>query len=233
VKMNAETAGWARRYQNKLRSYLKQKPGGDLTPAFELGNQAVALGLETLDLALVHGLVLVALRSKKDTFKQHPKIVDRAKKFFAEAVVPIEQTHSAALKNGIRVNQLIKTLRQRTSESSISTQSLNRGIARRQEAESALKISGQQRNLLLRESRRLQNRLLHQTHQILSAQENERRKVSNQLHKDIAQTLLAINLRLLTLKTSTKANAESLKKEIVNTQRMVEQFARKVKTVHL
>jgi len=233
VKMNTETAGWARCYQNKLRTYLKQKPGGDLTPAFELGTQAVALGLETLDLALVHGQVLVAFQLEKDTFKQHPKVISRAKDFFAEAVVPVEQTHRAALKDGIRVKDLIQTLRQRTSESSLSAQSLTRGIVRRQKAESDLKISGQHRKLLLRESRRLQNRLLHQTHQILSAQENERRKVSNQLHKDIAQTLLAINLRLLTLKTSTKADAESLKKEIVNTQRMVEQFARKVKTVHL
>ena len=68
----------------------------------------------------------------------------------------------------------------------------------------------------------------HLTRKILSAQEDERQKTSRQLHDEIAQTLLAINVRLLTLKKAAKANTENLKKEIAETQRLVKQS---VKTI--
>ena len=52
---------------------------------------------------------------------------------------------------------------------------------------------------------------------------NKRQKTSRQLHDEITQTLVAINLRLLTLKRSVKTNSENLKKEIAETQRLVQQ----------
>ncbi len=230
--MNAETAGWSRRYQARLLKHLKQKPESSLRPAFELGTQAVALGLETLDVALIHGQVLVGLLPSFKTFLQRREIIERAKNFFTEALVPIEKTHPAAVSAGARANRLIQTLRERTSELSATTQHLKQGLAHRQKAESALKKSGTHRIQLLEKSRGLQNRVLHQTHQILSAQERQCKKTSQLLHGDIAQTLLAINLRLLTLKTSADANSTKLIKEIANTQQMVGEFTRKVKTAH-
>jgi signal transduction histidine kinase len=76
---------------------------------------------------------------------------------------------------------------------------------------------------LVKESRRLQKHLRHLTHQILSAQEEERKKISRDLHDEIAQTLLGINVRLLTLKNGATANTESLQKEIASTQRLVKE----------
>ena len=52
----------------------------------------------------------------------------------------------------------------------------------------------------MKESWRLQKHLRHLTHQILSAQEEKRKKISRELQDEIAQTLLGINVRLLTLK---------------------------------
>jgi len=67
------------------------------------------------------------------------------------------------------------------------------------------------------------------THEILSAQENGRKKISRDLRDEIAQTLLGINVRLLTLKKGATARNEGLAKEIASTQRLVK---RSVKTIN-
>jgi signal transduction histidine kinase len=104
-----------------------------------------------------------------------------------------------------------------------SHRSLKQGIVQRKTAEQALKKSGEHSRKLLKESRDLQKHLQRLTHQILSAQEDKRKKVSRDLHDEIAQTLLGINVRLLTLKKEATVNARGLKKEIASTQRLVKQ----------
>ena len=150
-------------------------------------------------------------------------MVELAECFFAEAIVPIEKTHRTALKTDIRINQLTQTLRRRTAESSASTRHLKRGIVRRHAAEAALKVSEKHHRKLLQESRRLQKLLRDQTRAMLAAQETERQKSSHQLHDEIAQTLLAIDVRLLALKKAAHTNTETLNKEIAETQRLVKQ----------
>ena len=49
---------------------------------------------------------------------------------------------------------------------------------------------------------------------------------SRDLQDEIAQTLLAIDARLLTLNEEAAINAKGLKKEIVNTQRLVDMLVR-------
>jgi signal transduction histidine kinase len=81
----------------------------------------------------------------------------------------------------------------------------------------------------LKESLELQKHLERLTHQILSAQEGKRKKISRDLHDEIAQTLLGINVRLLTLKKGAAINAGGLKKEIVSTQRVVDKSVKDIK----
>ena len=156
-------------------------------------------------------------------------MIKRAKAFFLEAIAPIENTHRAALEADVRVNQLNRTLRQRTVESSASTRHLKQGIVLRHASDQALKRSGKQHDKLLVESRRLREHLRYLTHEILSAQEDERHKISHQLHDEIAQTLLGINVRLLTLKKEALVNTHGLKKEIASTQRLVDKSVKSIK----
>ena len=223
VKTEARTSGWPRRYGAALRKHLAPGSQASLQPAFRLGRQAVALGLETLDLARIHEQALTTLVMSGRSSRTRERMIERAMSFFAEAIVPIERTHPAALKADVRFQQLAQTLRQRSVESSASKRHLERGVARRRAAEAALKKSGQHRLKLLQKSRRLQERLREQTRTMLSAQEDERKKSSRQLQDEIAQTLLAINVRLLTLKNAGRAKTETLRKEIAETQRLVRQ----------
>jgi signal transduction histidine kinase len=72
--------------------------------------------------------------------------------------------------------------------------------------------------------------------QILSAQEDERKKISRELHDVIAQTLTGINVRLAALKKEAAINTKGLDRNIARTQRLVEksvnivhQFARELR----
>jgi hypothetical protein len=217
----------SQRYVAALRKHLRQDPRA-IPPcgtALALGRQAAALDLETLDVARIHDGALATLEvsRSKDGF------IKRAEIFFAEAITPIEETHRAALKANVRLSRLNQTLGRRTMDLAASHRSLKQDIVQRKTVEQALKKSGEHSRKLLKESRRLQKHLRRLTHQILSAQEDKRKKISRELHDEIAQTLLGINVRLLKLKKEAAVNAHGLKKEIVSTQRLVDNSLKSIK----
>jgi len=100
---------------------------------------------------------------------------------------------------------------------------------KRRTAESELKKSAKHHILLLNQSRRMQEHLRHLTRKILTAQEDERREISRELHDEIAQTLTGINVRLANLKREAVVNTKGLKGKIAGTQRLVQ---KSVKIVH-
>lgn len=73
----------------------------------------------------------------------------------------------------------------------------------------------------LKNSLQQQNRFRLLTHEVLAAQEDERKKISHELQDEIAQALLGINVRLLLLKQAARGKAKGLKNQIVSAQRLV------------
>ncbi|HEX4343309.1 MAG TPA: histidine kinase, partial [Verrucomicrobiae bacterium] len=71
------------------------------------------------------------------------------------------------------------------------------------------------------------------THKVLAAQEDERRKISHELQDEIGQTLLGINVRLLSLRQEARMNIKSLENEIASTQRLVIRSAKSVRRTAL
>lgn len=196
--------------------------------AHGLGHQAVLMGLESLDVARIHEQTLATLTSPDCSSKSRQRKTEQARRFFAETVVPIEETHRAALNGGVRANELTRSVLRRTAESCASARCLKQSILLRRGAQKKLKKSGKRHAMLLAELRRMQKHLRLLTRGILSAQERTRQRTSRQLHDEIAQTLIAINLRLLALKTMAKASTATLKKKVANTQRMVRESARRI-----
>lgn len=197
--------------------------------AHRLGRETLSLGLETLDLARIHKAAMTALVPQSDSPADRDRKVERAGIFFSEAIIPIEKTHRASMVSAARLNRKTQALARRTAQLAAANHHLRQGIVRRKAAEEALVVREQHYATLLKESHQLQKHLQHLTHQILSAQEDERKKISNDLRNEIAQTLLGINIRLLTLRKGATTRNKSLAKEIASTQGVVK---KSVKTIN-
>ena len=117
----------------------------------------------------------------------------------------------------------------RMEELTMANQKLEREIARRQRVETALKTSEQDQSRLLDESRQMQEQLRHLSHSVLQAQEEERKRISRDLHDQVAQALVGINVHLAALTQEATINPKGLKRKIARTQRLVENS---VKIVH-
>jgi len=225
--MKQTLIGLSRRYVRALRKHLTEGPRASLHPALGLGRQAVTFGLETLELARIHERALTTL----ELSNHKRELVKRAEFFFTEAIIPIVETHRAARQSKTELNRLNETLRRRTAELAATNRQLQRGIIRRKRVEVALQKSGEHYTRLLKESLQLQEGLRQLTHQVLTAQEDERQNISRELQDEIAQTLLGINVRLLSLKQEARSNTAGLKNEIASTQRLVVNSARSVRRV--
>jgi signal transduction histidine kinase len=223
--MKQQLIGLSQRYVTALRKHLKQGSRASLQPALALGRRAVVLGLETLELARIHERAVTTL----ELSLSRNGFLRRAEIFFAEALTPIVETHRAARQSKIQLNRLNDTLGRRTVELAATNRLLQRGIVRRKSVEAALKISGEHYARLLKNSLQLQESLRQLTHPVLAAQEAERKKISRELQDEIAQTLLGINVRLLTLKQEARSNTKGLKNEIASTQRLVVKSAKSVR----
>jgi PAS domain S-box-containing protein len=110
-----------------------------------------------------------------------------------------------------------------------SNRKLEQEIARRRAVEASLHESESHQTRLLEQSRHMQEELRHLSRQVLRAQEEERKRISRELHDVIAQTLTGINIRLATLKKEAAMNTRGFARSITRTQRLVEQA---VNTVH-
>ncbi len=114
---------------------------------------------------------------------------------------------------------------ERTDALSLATsanKALEQEIVRREAVELALKTSQQTTIELYEKSRQLHEELRLLSRQLLTAQEEERRRISRELHDVIAQTLTGINVQLAALKAETTATIDELRARIASTQLLVE-----------
>jgi signal transduction histidine kinase len=220
--MKRKLINLSRRYQAALRKHLKEGHHANLESARGLGSRALAAGLQTLDLAKLHEQTLVTELLPACPAGKRAALIKQAGIFFAAAITPIEETHRSARKDNFLLKKFVETLSRRTVELAASNRELNIEIAQRKTAEEALKKSERHYSKLLEQSDRLQEQLRRLSRQILSAQEDERKKISRELHDVIAQTLTGINIRLASLKKEATFNTKDLDRNIARTQRLVE-----------
>jgi signal transduction histidine kinase len=227
LKTDAERVDWSRRYEAAMRRHLRSVKSGRLPAAANLGRQAAALGLETLDVARVHEQALITVTPVEDApGNAGDKLLERADIFFKETIVQIEATHRAARKDGIRIDRLTRTLRQRAAESSASDEQLEQAIARREEVEASADARAARNDEILTEAQRIQKRLRDEMRGILSQNENEQKRIGGELRNEIAQALLAVDLSLLALRTSGSINTDKIEKGIAKAERILQELHR-------
>ncbi len=129
----------SRRYQATLRKHLKQGQHASLESARGLGSQALAAGLQTLDLAKLHEQTLVSELLPACAPGKRAALIKQAGIFFAVAITPIEKTHRSVREATIHLNKFIEALSQRTVELAASNLELSMEITQRKAVEEALK----------------------------------------------------------------------------------------------
>jgi signal transduction histidine kinase len=144
-------------------------------------------------------------------------------------MTPIEQSHLSPKETTSHLKDFIQILSQRTVELASANRALKQEVSHRRTAEVALKESERHYSDLLGQSKSMQNHLRLLSRQIMTAQEEERKNISRELHDVIAQTLTGINLRLATLRKEALQNVKGLDRNITQTQLLVE---RSVNIVH-
>ena len=122
---------------------------------------------------------------------------------------------------------------------SATNRRLEEEIIRRQVGETALRKSEQRAHQLLGQSRQLQKKLHQLSHQVLMVQENQRKEISRELHDEISQLLLGINIQLVIfaktarIPPSIRRTLAPVRQLVAKTVRIVHQFARELRPAML
>jgi signal transduction histidine kinase len=231
-----KSTNFSRRYQAALRAFLKNGPEVRLGPAEELGKEAQAARRHPLELATVHERTLIAELLPGHPKEEWPALIKRAGAFFAVAIAPNGTTRRSQPEATTCLKQTIRLLSERAVALAASNLELGLEITQRKAAEKSLEESKRHYSALLEKSDHLQEQLRGLSRQLLSAQEEERKKISRELHDVVAQTLTGINVRLAALARKAAVNTKGLDHNIARTQRLVEksvnivhQFARELR----
>jgi signal transduction histidine kinase len=208
-------------YLSALRRHLKPSLAPTHGAAGTLGLRAVKLGLEILELAEIHQESLIALALPSHSRTLSDGMIRKAGVFFTEVLAPIEETHRSAVEANIELKETVKTLSQRTAELAASNEGLKREIVHRLAVEESLRTSEATTSKLLEQSRQMQEELRQLSRRLLTVQEEERKRISRELHDVIGETLTGVNVRLATLNSQSASGIENIRKKIAVTQRLV------------
>jgi signal transduction histidine kinase len=216
--MNPLLPRWTRRYSTALRRHQNVPSSASLRLALILGCQAVLMKLQPTELARIHRRTLTTLK----TLKVPRSWSRQAESFLAVALAPLVAPLGSARPDKVQLSRL---------EATLDFLPTNRSGAEEISPffPSAAKKNGMDSRPCLRKSLELQHQLRRLTHDVLAAQEVERHKISRELQDEIAQTLLGLSVRLLSLQKEARSPRKRLKDEIASTPRLVLQSTQSVR----
>jgi signal transduction histidine kinase len=227
--MKHARTGLSARYLAALRTHLLRKNRDNGDRAQGLGRAAAAQGLVARDLAVMHELAVVTLAASPDFAGNTRDSLRRTGYFFTQALMPLEAVQRTTRKANRNLEQRNETLRLHTAALARGNRQLAQQVRQRQAGVAALQRGKVRYQKLFGESQVMQRKLRLLTRQILSAQEEERKRISRELHDEVVQTLVGINVQLSALGHGAATGLHTLKAKIVRTQRLVE---KSVKAVH-
>jgi signal transduction histidine kinase len=188
----------------------------------------------------MHAQAIRALAAANElgTVDQAP--LQRAGAFFAQVLVPLEAVQTALHANNRHLQRRNAQLSVHAAALESGNRRLEREITRRKAGEVVIRQGREQYQKLFFESQVMQRKLRKVTRQIISAQEEERKVISRELHDEVVQTLVGINVQLSALSKGASVGLDSLKEKIIRTQKLVEnsvnavhRFARELRPVVL
>lgn len=222
--MKHPTAALLQLYKISLKEHLASGTRPSQESLEKIASKVKITELPTLELAKIHESFLLTNLLPECPLKLRPRLIRRAGIYFAAVITAI-----GAAKDGpqitARLRKTIETLSTRTVELASANQQLSLEISQRKKVEVALRKSEQHIAAALKKSEALEEQLRGLSRSVLAVQEEERRKISRELHDVIAQALVGINVRLASLKIEAGINLKQLARNITITQKMVTRSA--------
>jgi signal transduction histidine kinase len=224
--MKAGLETFRRRYLAALRRYLRDGTVEHGQAGAELVREALVRGLGE---RVLIGLHRAAVRDSVPNRAAPSADEAAAERFLAASLLPLEEARVASLADNRKQVVLVGVLSRRVGRLEEANRVLAVELEESRAAEKVLRVREATTVVELETARRTRDELRVLTRGLLTVQEEERKRISRELHDVVSQALTAINLRLATLDIQTTGDAEEMHRKIALTQVLVE---KSVATVH-
>lgn len=226
--MNNPTSSLPVTYHSALRDYLAQPNENTLQQAYELGRAAMSAGLGVFDVIRLHHQALndgVVTRDPAAVVRCAPML----EAFLLETLSPFEAAHRGFRRAWERLEQLNSTLAGHNEALALSNAQLEEEISMRQRTEAQLREAKEHYFQLFQKAHEMEESLRDLSAQVITAQEEERKRISRELHDEIGQALTAVNVTITMLKRHATSDPD-LKKKIAEAEKLL---ASSMETVHV
>lgn len=220
---------WFRQYAACLRQYLEQEQEERLQAAYELGRHAIAEGLGVLDMARIHRQATAHSLGPVGQAMVEREKRNAAEAFFLEALAPFEAAHRGFRLANLQLWQTNQALKESNRQLARINRDLEKEVIGRKRTERALRVSEGHYRRLFHQARLMQDNLRNLSTQILQVQEEERKRVSRELHDEVGQALTAIGTQLEMLQRNGARETERVGQKIAEVQSLL---AQTMETVH-
>ncbi len=214
-RLHGARARLTNRYRSALLDYLRHRDNERLQLAYDLGCIAMRSGMGVFDMARLHEETLATAMPTNTSFADAAQQTRSAETFLLDALSPFEAARRGIPEAYVRLGELNETLEKRNKE-------LAAIAARQHPIEEALRASKERYFKLFKQARTMKADIRQHAAKMILAQEEERKRLSRELHDEIGQVLAAVNVGLVMLKK--QAGHDRLFQERVGaTQALLEQ----------
>ncbi len=221
--MNRKERKLPKQYRAALTRHLHRPAEERLAQAYELGRQANACGQGLLDIIRIHHQALAAGGQGLSVNRLQPRMREAAEAFLLEALSPFEATHRGFRDANFRLSRANEALELRNAQLAATNRKLEAEIARRKRATRALEKSELHHRELFLKASRMQEDLRRLSNEVLHVQEQERHRISRELHDQIGGDLAAIDMNLGMLRRDGEDAPRSFMQKLSGVHRLLAQ----------
>lgn len=226
--MTAADANLSITYQVALRDYLAHPNEETLQQAYELGREAMNAGLGIFDLIRLHHRALAVSTwsgGQPEAMIHWAPVIES---FLLEALSSFEAAYRGFRSTRERLQELNEALGERNEAFALSNAQLEEEISIRKKIEADLRESKDHYFQLFQQAHEMEENLRELSARVLSAQEEERKRISRELHDEIGQALTAVNVAIAMLKRQTRSDPD-FQRKVVEAEQLL---AQSMETVH-